>query len=731
MIAIAAVCIAITAILLAVRAKPYTILCVVLAALMVALSVGSSYFFFKKRDRLAEYYGTECSIEAMVVSTRYTTANLGGYQILVNKINGEECSHKATLNCMYDSVLEPGDTFAAKVSAESFDMISGSYSEELAMLSDGIFLSYTSSDPDDLLITDEDVFHVSILFANVNSAISRVFTTGFDEENGNLCSALLLGNKDALSNLTKRDFSRAGVSHILALSGMHMSVIMGALLFLMKRLRVNIKLSAVILIGCSLFYLFLTGCSVSAARAVIMLDFVYLSILLERRSDALTSLSAAGVILVLISPGTVVDAGFWMSFSSTLGLLVYMPAFNSFMNNLTAPLSNFKFLAKPIVAFFSALVAGVFAIIPLIAVMCVFVKELSLYSVISSAVLAIPTELLLILSLLYLPCAKIPYVSVFLVNITNRVSGFMLDFCGDISAKENIVISLNYPFMGIAVIVLLLTLAYSLIFKTKNLFRSLAPFTLALLLLFTAISVYRASEDDTVKVTYINASSKSDITVLSCDGEAIICDVGNGSKSSYRLAMSEVYDARATDIRAIMLTRYSYAHNAALRYVFESEKVYELWVPYPETQKEYHLLVPLKQIAEEYGVEVYVYQNGADFSVFEFTSIYVYRDSIERSAVPISIISISSRSERFMYLSSAFNELEIPDSISAMMTKTEYFVFGNRGPLTKAEYGIPTDNDAELIVFSDEIRAAYFNTEGVTNTTLIMAPEKCHIYITK
>lgn len=730
-LSVAFVFVSITAILLCKRAKPYSILCVALSASMIVISMVSSYVFFSKREHLKNYCETECTIEALVISERYSTANLDGYQILVNKLNGEKISHKAVLDCMYGSVLEPGDTFTAKVTAEQFDAVSGSYNEELSMLADNIFLSYTSNSSDTLLITDEDVFHISILFSKANAAVSRVFTANLDTESGELSSALLLGNKDILSDTVKRDFSRSGVSHILALSGLHMSVIMGAILLCLRKLNFDPKLSAVILMGCSVFYLFLTGCSVSAARSVIMLDFVYLATLVGRRADSLTSLSLAGFILTLISPGTVVDAGFWMSFSATLGLLVYMPSFNTFTNQVERSFNRYKIIVKPLKAFATALAASIFALIPLIAVMCVFIKELSLYSIWSSAILALPTQLLLILSLLFLPFAKIPYLSALLATAITRISEFMISFCGDISDRQGVVLSLNYPFAALAAVILVVALAYSLIYKSKNIFRALAPFAAALCVFFIAISVYSADETDTVKLSYINASSQSDITVLSNDGEAVICDIGNGSKTSYQKALGELHEARVTEIKAILLTRYSHKHNSALAYVFANEKVRQIWVPYPENTDEYHLLVPLKQIAEQYGVEVRVYENDSDFKVFDTVRISVYRDRLSRSNVPVSVISFNSRSERIMYLSPAFNELEIPEHISMMMEKTEFFIFGNRGPVTKTEYTIPTDNDAELVVFADNIRAAYFNNEGIFNTTLLLAPEKCNIYIKK
>ena len=165
MIAVTILCLGITAILVAKKAFVYPIICVVLASLMIVASTVSSYFFFQKRERLNAYEGTQCMVEAMVVSTKYLTTNIGGYEIIVSSVNGEKLFHRAILNCSYDAALDDGDRIVVSATAEGFDTITGSYNEELSMLSDGIFLSYSSSEPDSLMLTDTDVFHPRIFQA--------------------------------------------------------------------------------------------------------------------------------------------------------------------------------------------------------------------------------------------------------------------------------------------------------------------------------------------------------------------------------------------------------------------------------------------------------------------------------------------------------------------------------------------------------------------------------------
>ena len=180
---------------------------------------------------------------------------------------------------------------------------------------------------------------------------------------------------------------------------------------LLKKLRVKPSLISIIMIVLSFCYLAITGFSISAMRSVIMLNIVYLSMLSSVPSDSLTALSIAGIVIILISPGSIIDSGFWMSFSATLGILSYMPACTKFTSNALYQIKNNKRWVKIGTSIITAFAAGIFAIIPLIIVLCIFIQESSLFTVLSSALLSIPTSLILILSLIFLPVAKIPYVS--------------------------------------------------------------------------------------------------------------------------------------------------------------------------------------------------------------------------------------------------------------------------------------------------------------------------------
>lgn len=135
-----------------------------------------------------------------------------------------------------------------------------------------------------------------------------------------LPTALLTGNRDALDGQLRLAYKRLGLSHILAVSGLHLSVIVGGADFLMRKLTVSKRKKNVFLLLLILFFAMICGFSSSVTRAAVMLGLFYLAELLGERSDSLTSLVFAVALILTVRPFSVYDAGLWLSFLATLGI---------------------------------------------------------------------------------------------------------------------------------------------------------------------------------------------------------------------------------------------------------------------------------------------------------------------------------------------------------------------------------------------------------------------------
>lgn len=153
----------------------------------------------------------------------------------------------------------------------------------------------------------------------------------FPVEEAEVLLAITTGDKGGISQGLRESFSKAGVSHLLAISGLHVAGIAAffyfAILWLMKRstyllLRFTVpKLAAAITIVPLSFYLFIAGVSPPVTRAFIMCSCYLLGVLLGRKSERLNILSLSALVILVISPSSVYDLSFQLSFLSIVGIL--------------------------------------------------------------------------------------------------------------------------------------------------------------------------------------------------------------------------------------------------------------------------------------------------------------------------------------------------------------------------------------------------------------------------
>ena len=136
-----------------------------------------------------------------------------------------------------------------------------------------------------------------------------------------LAYSMLLGDSRFLDGSLKDSFTKSGIIHLLCVSGMHLSVIMGAVSGMLKTFCRNRHISFAIFSLVCIIYLAVIGFPLSAVRAGILCIISYGGILLGRSTEGFTSLFASAIILCLISPYSVLDISAQLSFLSSLGII--------------------------------------------------------------------------------------------------------------------------------------------------------------------------------------------------------------------------------------------------------------------------------------------------------------------------------------------------------------------------------------------------------------------------
>ncbi len=165
----------------------------------------------------------------------------------------------------------------------------------------------------------EGLYHVRRVF-------SRSLSRYLNAEDAGVLRAMLLGDKSTMDSELKELYQRSGIIHILAISGLHISIIGMGIFALLKRLCVPRIGAAVLSVLVMLSYGEMCGMTSSAVRAIVMFLLHLLAIVLGRSYDILTALAVAAVLLVVEQPLYLNYSGFLLSFLAVLAIGALLPA---------------------------------------------------------------------------------------------------------------------------------------------------------------------------------------------------------------------------------------------------------------------------------------------------------------------------------------------------------------------------------------------------------------------
>ncbi len=281
--------------------------------------------FAVKTEPCIENDGKTLEITALV--TEYPK-NYDDYSCVIISLRTDGLPRTKASVGFYDTqelTLRPGDiiSFTAAVKYSGFR-----YDEPYdRLIADDIFLRcYPKSE---VLVTGRQSNAFLYFPREIEKAIVETAQKVFPEESVGFMTALLTGNKDKLyEDLDNYNaMSRAGILHVVAVSGLHVAFLIGFL-----RLIVRKKKTASI-IGIPLVWIFaaVAGFVPSIIRAAFMQSAVLISPLFKRENDSLTSLTAILAIMLIINPEACASVSLQLSFAAILGMIMLTGRMNTAM----------------------------------------------------------------------------------------------------------------------------------------------------------------------------------------------------------------------------------------------------------------------------------------------------------------------------------------------------------------------------------------------------------------
>ena len=482
------------------------------------------------RGREAEVTGALCELPAEQYGRSY-------YTLLADTVTAEDGTVLTNTKMLIST--------SESLSAEPYDIIKGKVSINATVsasdLAKGIRLRGYFTAPEDITVTQGTERPLYYYALKTRSYLSSRIHSLLPDEQADFISAFLLGEKSGISEDKKTDLRRAGLSHIIVISGLHLSVIAQLMmLFLTFVFRGRKRPAALICIAILICYMAITGFSPSVTRAGIMQIAVLAALVLFRSADPLSSLGLSVLIMTFIDPFSAGDVGLLLSYSATLGILLLSDRVSGFLckkiipvveNNTKAFTASFTLCTKALVGSFAASLSAFVFTLPVI---ILYFREVALWSVLSNmlvfaviplmivtAFLAVIFDVSVVLSFLAVPFA---YCSAVSAEYVCAVAGFT-------AGLPYSVINVSQSFIPYW-LAAMITLA-AVLYLLKNVRRRVSIFVFTLVLTFVSGFVISSLTDRGVtKIAVLDTGNGLTVAAVSGSSADIFFCGGDSSRST-------------------------------------------------------------------------------------------------------------------------------------------------------------------------------------------------------
>ncbi len=481
--------------------------------LLIFSIYGTAWFCFRV-DRLTALSGETVTVSGIVTDCTDSDTTEVTVSGTIGGIRGKVIVYLSGVS------VSPGDrvTFEATLSEITS---SGSFDAKSYYYPKGVFVKCSQSGS----VTVTESTGIYALYGEIRSFREELTTTfcsyvGLSE--GQLLSSMLCGTSDSLDSTVKTSLNRSGIGHLLAVSGLHVSIVAAVVAMLLKLLRAPKFVTFAVSEGVMALFVVFSGMRISAVRAFIMMTVFLFSSIIRREYDAGASLGVTILIMLFASPYSVADGSFLLSVSGVFGISVVEPTVSGAFG-VKGKLKRTAMSAACV--YLCILPVSVFIF-----------DEISLVSVITNVFLTPFCTVALVLSLIFAACGT-PAALSFLIEIAGVIARWVIKICGYISALGFTYVPIKYA--AVPILVLSLTVAVVLILIiSKNVrltaFSALTAFCATIAVIF----VLGVLDSGT---THLKITSDGDgylLTVIQ-GGECIAIDSDGSYSDDFGYILSE------------------------------------------------------------------------------------------------------------------------------------------------------------------------------------------------
>ncbi|MEG0585548.1 MAG: ComEC/Rec2 family competence protein [Christensenellaceae bacterium] len=416
-----------------------------------------------------------------------------------------------------------------------------------------------------------------------------------------IAKAMFLGVKDEISEEVREDFAKTGISHILAISGLHIAIMSYAFNFLLKRCKVKRKTRFISNIVILLLYATLTGFAPSVTRAVLMTIFVIVGRWTLSKRDTLVFLSGAAIVTLLVSAAQLFMPGFLMSYGVLFGILCLGPPLVRFFDRIHAD----KIYLSSTLAISFAATAAVFPLSAYYFKNIALATPLSnLFAIPLATIIVLFTGISSLLSLIAIPLGQIfAFIAEWAINILSFLNALL------VATDFGYLVVTGMPIIIGIIVFALIFLCSDYVMLKK---RTKAIVSGVLISCMVAAAVISANQPH-VKVTILDVGTGDSIHI-SVGSEDYLID--NGGNIQYS-QLSDYADNAHIVFDAVIVTN---DRTKNLRELSNKGAIELLYVPQNYIPKEYDENTKIYHTGDQIAIDEDTYldivcDDGKNFSV--------------------------------------------------------------------------------------------------------------------
>ena len=650
--------------------------CLILCLLCISTAFFQSWFFFDvKVGSFSDYADKEITVEGYVCENAKASWYGARYVVTLEEVDGKRTSAKVLLECNHLSAMKPGDRFRLTGKGRlpaSYAL----YNEANSLYADGLVGIITCESENECTVFEEKTITLKHRLSMIQNNLSFRLRQALGGEEGDVASALFLGDRSYLSDDTELAFRRTGVSHLLALSGLHISIVFLLLDIFLRILPIRKNARTILVFVGIVIYLLITGCSPSTLRAVFMLGVLYLAYFyLGQDYDGFTTLCMIGFLIVFFAPYSVFDISFWLSFLATAGIVIFIPAISEIYENITKDRKIPKQIRWGIWRILNAIAVGCFANAAILPLSAYLFGSTSVLSVVLTMVLSPLISLALLFSALALALPSFLPIT-FLAKIVFKCLLAIISWSSDL---PGVLVLLNGRFTVILLISLATLLILLAIIKLNQKEWLILPIFLSAVILVVGYADVLPKERGLV-ANYISTGGSEAIVVA--EGKtAIAIDFSGGGSTISSMICNSVTELKCTEIEELILTHYHSQAIEQIGFICGRIKLRSLRLPIPNNEQDLAIAANLEQEAVLHGVEVVYGTESPSHSGMQI--IYYHTVTPKDRTEGAILFAMDLYGQRIAYMNGDIWQSEIAHLVRDAALSSDLFIFGAHGSKSK------------------------------------------------